>query len=93
MKSGFWRQGSGSAVEYFALGGAVVTMLALVIGYSAQQLASNGDLPTIALLGSDQYVAQKPRTPSFNAIDYATTGAIKGQVVVLDPCTGGQKAD
>ena len=93
MMSGLWKHRSGSAVEYFAVGAGLIAMLALFVGYTAQQLASNGDLPTIAFLYSDQYVVTKPRSPTFNAIDYATTGSIKGQVVVLDPCTGGQKSE
>jgi hypothetical protein len=93
MTSGFWKNRSGSTVEYFAVAAGLIAVLALFVGYSAQQLASEGELPTIALLGSDQYVATKSRSPSFNAIDYATTGSIKGQVVVLDPCTGRSKSE
>ena len=91
--SGLWKNRSGSTIEYFAVAGGLIAMLALFVGYSAQQLASEGDLPTVALLSSDQYVATRSRPPSFNTIDYATTGSVKGQVVVLDPCTGRQKSD
>lgn len=93
MASGLWKHRGGSAVEYFAVGAALVAALAWFVGYSAQQLASDGDLPTIAFLSSDQYVAKKSRAPSFNAIDYATTGSVKGQAIVLDPCTERQKSE
>jgi hypothetical protein len=93
MTSGLWKHRSGSAVEYFAVAAALIATLALFVGYSAQQLASEGGLPTVAFLSSDEYVAKKSRAPSFNAIDYATTGSVKGQVVVLDPCSGRQKPE
>jgi hypothetical protein len=93
MASGFWKHKSGSAVEYFAVGAAVVAAAALFIGYSVEQLASNGGLPTIAFLSPDQYVAKKSRAPSFNAIDYGATGSVKGSAIVLDPCTGRQKSE
>jgi hypothetical protein len=91
MTPRFWKQESGATVEYVAVGAALVAAAALFIGYSAQQLASEGDLPTIAFLSPDQYVAKKSKAPSFNAIDYTATGTLNGQTVVLDPCTGRQK--
>jgi hypothetical protein len=93
MALGFWRRSNGSAIEYFALAAGLTAIAALFVGYSAQQVASEGGLPTIAFLGADEYVAKKSRSPNFNAIDYATTGSIRGQVVVLDPCTGSQKPE
>ena len=93
MKPKFWKHNSGSAVEYFAVGAALVAAAALFIGYSAQQLAAEGDLPTIAFLSPDQYVAKKSKAPSFNTIDYGATGSVKGQTIVLDPCTGRQKPE
>jgi hypothetical protein len=96
MTSGLWKNRNGSTIEYFAVAAGLIATLALFVGYSAQQLASDGDLPTIALLNSDQYIATKARPPSFNTIDYATTGSVgrgQGQVIVLDPCTGRQKSD
>ena len=91
MTPRFWKHKSGSTVEYFAVVAALVAAAALFVGYSAQQLASEGDLPTIAFLSPDQYVAKKSRPPSFNSIDYTATGSVGGQTVVLDPCTGRQK--
>jgi hypothetical protein len=93
MTLGFWGRNGGSAIEYFAIAAGLTAMTALFVGYSAQQLASEGGLPTIAFLGADEYVAKKSREPGFNAIDYATTGSVRSQVVVLDPCTGRQKPE
>jgi hypothetical protein len=93
MSPRFWKDKTGSTIEYFAVGGTLVAAAALFIGYSAQQLASDGDLPTIAFLSPDQYVAKKSKAPSFNSIDYSTTGSINGQRIVLDPCTGRQKSE
>jgi hypothetical protein len=91
MTARFWKHRSGSAVEYFAVGAALVAAAALFVGYSAQQWASEGELPTIAFLSPDQYVAKKSKAPSFNSIDYTATGSVNGQSIVLDPCTGRQK--
>jgi len=93
MISRFWRHRTGSAVEYFAVGSVFVAVAAVFIGYSAQQLASDGDLPTIAFLSPDQYVAKKSKAPSFNSIDYTATGSVNGQRIVLDACTGRQKPE
>ena len=89
----FWKHKGGATVEYFAVGATLLAAIALFIGYSAQQLASEGDLPTIAFLSPDQYVAKKSKAPSFNSIDYTATGSVKGQTVILDPCTGRQKPE
>jgi hypothetical protein len=93
MKPKFWKNNSGSAIEYFAVGAALVAAAALFVGYSAQQWAIEGDLPTIAFLSPDQYVAKKTKAPSFNSIDYTATGSVNGQKIVLDPCTGRQKPE
>ncbi|WP_158815123.1 hypothetical protein [Methylocapsa sp. S129] len=93
MTPSFWKHRTGSSVEYFAVGAALVAAGALFVGYSAQQLASEGDLPTIAFLSPDQYVAKKSKAPSFNSIDYSATGSVNGQKIVLDPCTGRQKSE
>jgi hypothetical protein len=57
-----------------------LTLLCVMIGTSAQQYADSLDpAPT-------QVAAAKGKKPVFNAIDYATTGAITGQTVILSPC-------
>ena len=93
MAPRFWKHESGAVVEYFAVGAALFAAAALFVGYSAQQLASDGELPTIAFLSPDQYVAKKSKAPSFNAIDYTATGSVNGKTIVLDPCTGRQKPE
>ncbi|MGD0723645.1 MAG: hypothetical protein ABR970_21650 [Roseiarcus sp.] len=93
MRPGFWAHDSGSTVEYVAVGAALVAAAALFLGYSAQQWAGDGDMPSIAFLSSDQYVAKKSKPPSFNAIDYSATGATSRETIVLDPCTGRQKSE
>jgi hypothetical protein len=93
MSPRFWKDKTGSTVEYFAVGATLVAAAALFIGYSAEQLASDGELPTIAFLSPDQYVAKKSKAPSFNSIDYSATGSVGSPRIVLDPCTGRQKPE
>ncbi|MGA2044168.1 MAG: hypothetical protein ABSG83_12455 [Roseiarcus sp.] len=93
MRPGFWTHDSGSTVEYFAVGAALVAAAALFLGYSAQQWASEGEMPSLAFVSSDQYVAKKSKPPGFDSIDYSTTGATNRRSVVLDPCTGRQKSE
>lgn len=57
-----------------------LTLLCIVIGEGAQQLASSLDPTPVQVADT---VGKKQ---IFNAIDYATTGAIKGQTVILSPC-------
>ena len=93
MTGGFGSTEAARPSNIFAVGGVLVAAAALFVGYSAQELARDGDLPTIAFLSPDQYVAKKSKAPSFNAIDYTATGSVKGQTIVLDPCTGRQKPE
>jgi len=93
MTRGFWRDSSGSGLEYVAVGAVFLAAAALFVGYAAQQWAIDGDLPTIAFLSSDQYVAKKYKAPSFNSIDYSATGSTGRQTIALDPCTGRQKSE
>ena len=57
-----------------------LTFLCILIGTGAQQFADSVEAtpPVVAAI-----LAKKP---TFNAIDYATTGAIKGETVILSPC-------
>jgi hypothetical protein len=61
---------------------AAITVGCVLIGQGAAQYASLG-APTIA---SNE--PAKLARPNFNSIDFATTGSIKGQTVVISPCTG-----
>jgi len=86
----FWRDKHGAAVERYAVGALVATLGAFFFGQAIEQYASNGDLPSLAFL-EPGFSGAKSKSPKFNSIDLATTGSIKGQVIVLDPCTGQQK--
>jgi hypothetical protein len=87
----FWRDKRGTALEKYAIGGLVATLSAFFIGHAAEQYANNGELPSLAFLEPGLSSAAKSKSAKFNSVDFATTGSIKGQVVVLDPCTGQQK--
>jgi hypothetical protein len=89
MRAGFERDERGSAIEKFAIAGGLLALASLFLGSTLEQMAETGGLPTIALLASDQYVATRPKSSGFDAIDYTATGSINGRVV-LDPCTGRQ---
>jgi hypothetical protein len=94
MRREFWADETGSGIEYVAVGALFLAAAALFMGYCAQQWASDGDLPSIAFLSSDQYVAKKFNPPSFNSIDYSATGSSSSrQTVILDPCTGRAKSE
>jgi hypothetical protein len=57
-----------------------LTLFCIVVGTGAQQFADS--LQTEAPL----VASATTKKPTFNAIDYAATGAIKGQTVILSPC-------
>jgi hypothetical protein len=87
----FWRDRRGTALEKYAIGGLVATLGAFFIGQSLEQYASNGEFPSLAFLEPGLSSPVKSKFAKFNSLDLATTGSIKGQVVILDPCTGQQK--
>jgi len=91
MVKGFWRDRAGTAIETYAVGAVLAMIGAVFIGHAAEQYAADGTLPSIAFLDPGAS-SSRAKAPSLNAIDYATTGSIKGQVVILDPCTGQQKS-
>ncbi|HXT06629.1 MAG TPA: hypothetical protein VN715_06815 [Roseiarcus sp.] len=67
-----WRRLEFAGVTAFA-----VAVSCLFIGQAAEQYAAQvAPLPVIAAKVS----------PKFNAIDYATTGAVKSGLVVIGPC-------
>jgi hypothetical protein len=67
-------------VGFAAAWAAGLTLLCIVIGEGAQQFADSRD-PAPPVLA-----AAKGKKPTFNAIDYATTGGVAGQTVILSPC-------
>jgi hypothetical protein len=87
----FLRDAGGSALEKYAVGALVITVGAFFFGNAAEQYAASGDLPSLAFLEPGLASPPHVKSSKFNTLDYATTGSIKGQVVILDPCTGQQK--
>jgi hypothetical protein len=63
--------------EFASVTAVTVTLLFVVIGQSAQQLADRGGG---AIVQADQV------KPQFNAIDYSSTGAVGKTPVVIGPC-------
>ena len=57
-----------------------LALFCILVGEAAQMVA-DASSP-----GGAQVVMAEPKKPIFNAIDFATTGAVKGQTVVLAPC-------
>ena len=92
MARRFGRDEHGSMVEKFAVAAGVAGLLALFFGTNIERLASAGQLPAIAFLSPDQYVATRSKDSVVDAIDYTATGSIRGRIV-LDPCTGMQKSE
>jgi hypothetical protein len=87
MRARFEGDERGSAIEKFAIAGGLLALASVFLGSTLERMAESGSLPTIALLAPDQYVATRPKTSDFDAIDYTATGSISGRVV-LDPCSG-----
>jgi hypothetical protein len=70
------------AIGFAAAWAAAITVACVLIGQSAAiYVGLNG--PT-----DDPAGPTKLARPNFNTIDFATTGAIKVQTVVISPCTG-----
>ena len=67
-----WRR-----LEFAGVTAIAVTLSCFFVGQMAEQYAAEIAPPVV--------VAAKP-APKFNAIDYATTGSVKGGVVVIGPC-------
>ena len=67
-----WRRLEFAGVTAFA-----VALSCFFIGQAAEQFAAQMTPPTTVVAKA---------APKFNAIDYATTGSVKGGVVVIGPC-------
>ncbi len=70
---------SRKTIGFAAGSAAALSLLCIFIGEGARHFADSLDSPILA-------AAQTGKKPTFNAIDYATTGAIHGQTVILSPC-------
>ena len=87
-----WRSNEHSwlkRLEFPAIGAVAIAIISIMLGQSAERYAdtetevaaqSDATAPTVS--------SNDGSAPTFNAIDYTTTGSIKGQTVVLSPCGG-----
>jgi hypothetical protein len=64
-------------LEFAGATALAISLACLFVGQSAEHFAAGITAPSVE-------VAKAP--PHFNAIDYATTAAIKGGTVVIGPC-------
>jgi hypothetical protein len=65
---------------------AVISVSCVLIGEGAAQFARLNAPTDGGQLASDS--PAKTARPNFNTIDFATTNSIKGQTIVISPCTG-----
>ena len=73
-------------VGFAAASAAVIAVTCVLIGEGAAQFSSL-DTPTNGgQIASDS--PAKTARPNFNTIDFATTGSINDQTIVVSPCTG-----
>jgi hypothetical protein len=76
-------------LELTAIGAIALAGLGVMIGQSAERYADNqAQAVAQADAAAPASGSQGRNAPVFNAIDYATTGSVKGQTVLLSPCTG-----
>lgn len=64
-------------LEFASVAAIAVTLLFVIIGQSAEQLAGSGSLAPA--------LGDKVK-PQFNAIDYASTGSTAKAPVIIGPC-------
>jgi hypothetical protein len=72
-------------VGFAAVGAVVISLVCVLIGEGAAQYVG------LDSTAGGQFAADDPAKaarPNFNTIDFATTGSIKGQTIVISPCTG-----
>jgi hypothetical protein len=73
-------------VGFAATWAAVISVTCVLIGEGAAQFSSLNAPTNGGQIASDG--PAKTARPNFNTIDFATTGSIKGQTIVISPCTG-----
>jgi hypothetical protein len=92
MNWGFDRLGWIRQLEYTAVAALAIALACVLIGQGAERYAATAS-PSVAALADPSAGETKAETrslPLFNTIDYATTGSIKGQTVVISPCASRQ---
>ncbi|MGD0641964.1 MAG: hypothetical protein ABSC22_14550 [Roseiarcus sp.] len=72
-------------LEFTAIAAIAIAIACVMVGQGAERYAADASPSQVAL-------SDPPAAPIFNTIDYATTGSIKGQSVVVTPC-GSQKVE
>jgi hypothetical protein len=71
-------------LEFTAIVAIATALACVMIGETAERYAASS--PSDAVAQSQPNSQAAKNAPAFNAIDYATTGSIKGQSVILSPC-------
>lgn len=84
MDQWFGLRGWLKQIEFTVIAAIAIAAACVMIGQSAERYA---DSEASAVADATPQSNGK-NTPNFNAIDYATTGSVKGQTVVLSPCAG-----
>jgi hypothetical protein len=72
-------------IGFAATWAAVITVTCVLIGEGAAQYVG------LNAPANSEFASESPAKlarPNFNTIDFATTGSIKGQTIVISPCTG-----
>ena len=65
------------SIEFASVTALGATLVCLIVGQAAEQFAAQTATTSVDIAKVQ---------PRFNAIDYATTAAIKGATVVIGPC-------
>ena len=72
-------------VGFAAMAAVVISAACVLVGEGAAQYVGLNSGAGAQIAADD---AAKTARPNFNTIDFATTGSIKGQTIVIRPCTG-----
>ncbi|HEY1941865.1 MAG TPA: hypothetical protein VGH40_07040 [Roseiarcus sp.] len=73
-------------IEFTAVAAIAMAVACVLIGQTAERYAAGATQAVAQADAKSQSSASGKSAPVFNAIDYATTGSLKGQTVVLSPC-------
>jgi hypothetical protein len=71
-------------IEFTAVVAAGIALACVMIGQGAERFAASATSSEVA---DAKATSGGNHGPAFNAIDYSTTGAIKGETVIISPCT------
>lgn len=82
----FKERGWAKQIEFTAIAAIAMAIACILIGQTAERYAADTTQAIAQADAKSPSAASGKNAPVFNAIDYATTGALKGQTVVLSPC-------